>query len=194
MAVRRTVGLFLLGAVVFCLPQPLVADDTPANPTATLRPRHPRLLFTVEDQARIEELAKTDALLARLIEQNTVNAAAMLKTPSVRYEIPDGIRLLSQSRKCIERVVSMAMAHRLTGERRFVDGAVKEMLIASKFKDWNPSHFLDTAEMTTALAIGYDWLYDEMKPADRQTIREAIVRLGLTPGMKCYRNKGWWVV
>ena len=190
MTCPRLVALLLLTLVTFALPIPVVAADAP---TATLCAGHPRLLFTIEDQARIEKLAKTDALLARLIEQNTVNAAAMLKSPSVRYEIPDGKRLLSQSRKCIERVATMAMAHRLTGERRFVDAAVKEMLIASKFKDWNPSHFLDTAEMTTALAIGYDWLYDEIAPDDRKTVREAIVRLGLNPGMKCYKNKGWWV-
>lgn len=190
MTCPRLAALLLLMLVTFALPIPVVAADAP---TATLRAGHPRLLFTVEDQARIEKLAKTDALLARLIDQNTVNAAAMLKRPSVRYEIPDGKRLLSQSRKCIERVATMAMAHRLTGERRFVNGAVKEMLIASKFKDWNPSHFLDTAEMTTALAIGYDWLYEEIAPDDRKTVREAMVRLGLNPGMKCYKKKGWWV-
>jgi hypothetical protein len=193
MTFRRSAVLFLLTLTSFGSPLAALAGDGPADPTAALRAEHPRLLFTKEDQARIETLARTDALLARLIEQNNVNAGGMLKTSSVRYEIPDGKRLLSQSRKCIERVASMAMAHRLTGERRFVDGAVKEMLIASKFKDWNPSHFLDTAEMTTALAIGYDWLYDEIQPADRQTIREAVVRLGLNPGMKCYRDKGWWV-
>ena len=170
-----------------------LAGEAPADPTATLRAEHPRLLLTTEDQARIEKLARTDALLSRLIEQNNVNAARMLETPPVKYEIPDGKRLLSQSRKCIERVATMAMAHRLTGDRRFVEGAVKDMLIASKFKDWNPTHFLDTAEMTTALAIGYDWLFTEISPADRQTIRAAIVRLGLNPGMKCYQGKGWWV-
>ena len=60
------------------------------------------------------------------------------------------------------------------------------MLVAAKFKDWNPSHFLDTAEMTTALAIGYDWLYAVIKPADRKTIRDAIVQLGLNEGKKVY--------
>jgi hypothetical protein len=36
------------------------------------------------------------------------------------------------------------------------------MLAAAAFSDWNPSHFLDVAEMTAALAIGYDWLYEEV--------------------------------
>lgn len=168
--------------------------DPPELATAlsSLRAAHPRLLWTADEEKRVAELAETEALLARLIEQNRVNAARMLNEPSVRYEIPDGKRLLAQSRKCIERVVAMAMAGRLSGERRFVDGAVREMLVAAKFKDWNPGHFLDTAEMTAALAIGYDWLYSSIPPDDRRTIRTAIVELGLKEGMVVYRSgKGW---
>ena len=66
------------------------------------------------------------------------------------------------------------------------------MLVAAGFKDWNPRHFLDTAEMTTALAIGYDWLYDQISPEDRSTIRQAIVKLGLEPGIQVYEKGGWW--
>lgn len=164
------------------------------DPLATLHQGHPRLLFTAEDQAHIHSLAKTDALLARVVEQNYVNAAAMLGAPTVRYEIPDGKRLLAQSRRCIERVAAMSMAYRLTGERRFAEGAIQEMLIAAEFKDWNPSHFLDTAEMTTALAIGYDWLYDEIDTDRRTKIGDAIVRLGLSEGLKVYKSGGGWVV
>ncbi len=190
----RTNRKSLLGAIVVEL---LLAGILPAadktGPLATLRSEHPRLLFTAEDQKRVEKLAKTEPLLARLIEQNHVNATRMLSQSPVRYEIPDGKRLLGQSRKCIERVAAMAMAYRLSGERKFADAAVREMLITTKFKDFNPRHFLDTAEMTTALAIGYDWLYDVISPEDRKTIREAIVRLGLQPGVNCYKKGGWWV-
>jgi len=184
----------LLGTIVveLLLTSILPAADN-ANPLAALRKEHPRLLFTAEDQKRIEKLAETEPLLARLIEQNHVNATQMLSRSPVKYEIPDGKRLLSQSRKCIERVAAMAMAYRLSGDRKFADAAVREMLITTKFKDFNPRHFLDTAEMTAALAIGYDWLYDVISPADRKTIREAIVRLGLQPGMNCYEKGGWWV-
>ena len=42
------------------------------------------------------------------------------------------------------------------------------MLDMSKFEDWNPSHFLDVAEMTAGLAIGYDWLYDELPASSKK--------------------------
>lgn len=64
------------------------------------------------------------------------------------------------------------------------------MLTAARFKDWNPSHFLDVAEMTFALAIGYDWLHDQLDEAVRTEIREAIVEKGVSLPFTT-RHKGW---
>ena len=88
----------------------------------------------------------------------------MLEQPPVRYEIPDGLRLLSQSRKCIERVTAMAMAYRLSGDKRFAEGATREMLVAGGLRRLEPRHFLDTAEMTTALAIDSHLVHDTIPP------------------------------
>ncbi|MBT4138416.1 MAG: hypothetical protein HOE48_10895, partial [Candidatus Latescibacteria bacterium] len=57
------------------------------------------------------------------------------------------------------------------------------------FKDWNPSHFLDTAEMTYAVAMAYDWLFDLWSDAQKKVMREAIVEKGFAPGMKTYRGE-----
>ena len=36
------------------------------------------------------------------------------------------------------------------------------------FPDWNSKrHFLDVGEMATAVAFGYDWLYNELSAATR---------------------------
>ena len=126
----KRVGLFI--ATVLLVRASLGAAESkevpatlrPASPSfANLRMSHPRLLFTAEDQQRVVELARSDALLKRLIAQNEANAGRMLEQPPVRYEIPDGLRLLSQSRRCIERVAAMAMAYRLSGDKRFAEGA-----------------------------------------------------------------------
>ena len=34
-------------------------------------------------------------------------------------------------------------------------------VVVLSFTDWHPKHFLDVAEMTTALALSYDWLYHD---------------------------------
>jgi len=43
------------------------------------------------------------------------------------------------------------------------------MLTAAAFPDWNPAHFLDVAEMSFAVAIGYDWLYSQLAPENAQS-------------------------
>ncbi|MCX5655526.1 MAG: heparinase II/III family protein, partial [Planctomycetota bacterium] len=73
--------------------------------------------------------------------------------------------------------------------------AAKELEAAAAFHDWNPSHFLDTAEMSCALGIGYDWLYDYLSKEQRATVRKALMEKGLGPGLKSYRGTGkfgWW--
>ncbi|MGD9128264.1 MAG: heparinase II/III family protein [Planctomycetia bacterium] len=187
-----TTLLLVLVVMMTMLTNPATAQQNSNRSLPGLAKKHPRLFLTPKRLKAIEKEAKSDATLAKLIELTKQNAEKMLTEPVVEYKIPDGKRLLGQSRKAIYRIWALALTYRLTEDRRFLDAAVKEMLTVAKFKDWNPSHFLDTAEMTAAVAVGYDWLHDAMDPKDRQTIREAIVRLGLEPGLKSFETKHWW--
>ncbi len=168
------------------------APKKAVNILSTLAKGHPRLLMSNKRLAELKALAKKDALLQRLVDQAIVNADNLQTIPVETYRIPDGKRLLFVSRNVLSRVSQLAFAARWTGDAKHVKRAYAEMEAVCKFKDWNPKHFLDTAEMTAALAIGYDWLYDKLLPAQRKTIREGIVRLGLQPGLKVYRGGGWW--
>ena len=85
----------------------------------------------------------------------------------------------SSSRKAVQRIYTLALLYRLTSEQRWLDRALTEMLTAARMDDWNPAHWLDTAEMMNALATGYDWLYHALTPDQRGEIRQAIVEKGL---------------
>ncbi len=143
------------------------------------------------DVARVRKLIKTDANARRIRDALHAEALKMLTEPPIEHKLI-GPRLLTQSRRCLDRVSTLAALYRLEGDRRFAVRAEKEMLTAAAFADWNPKHFLDTAEMSNALGIGYDWLYDVLSPESRRTIRTAIVELGLKPGLKVYHKGGWW--
>lgn len=58
----------------------------------------------------------------------------------------------------------------MTADSRFLERARQEMLAVASFSDWNPSHFLDVAEMTVVMCIGYDWLYDDLPPISGQDV------------------------
>jgi hypothetical protein len=150
---------------------------------------HPRLLLT---QARLEEIKRAiaaDPTLDAVWQIARAQADRALEAPPLERRL-EGRRLLAVSRECLGRVMHLAFAYRVTGERKYLDGAVRQMVTVAAFEDWNPSHFLDVAEMTAALAIGYDWLGDKLNEADAKTIRDAIVAKGLQPS---FAGKQSWI-
>lgn len=148
-----------------------------------LRAEHPRLLAVAEDWHAVTERRAREPEFAALADAVVRMARAAADRPPVE-RVQIGRRLLAVSREALRRVFLHTAAYRLTREDRFVEAARREMLAAAAFRDWNPSHFLDTAEMTAALAIGYDGLFHELDAGTRAAIREAIVRHGLRPALK----------
>lgn len=164
----------------------------PEQILSTLRPGHPRLIALPEDTVRVRKSVESDKTARRMRDQLHNKAEEILKQKPVVHRLV-GPRLLAQSRTCLQRVYVLATLYRLEGDARFAQRAEQEMLAAAAFPDWNPSHFLDTAEMTHALGIGYDWLYDALPPSSRAAIRTAIIEKGLKPAEEVYRKNGWWV-
>ena len=166
-----------------------------ANILDSLKAAHPRLMLRDEDTARLRALVAADEIARRWHDQLRARADQMLEEPVASYDIPDGKRLLRMSRKVADRMLTLGLLWRIDRDRRYADGAWRDLEAAAGFPDWNPSHFLDTGEMTAAFAIAYDWMYDAWTDEQRRVIREAIVRHGLEEGLKVYRGdkgKRWW--
>ena len=150
---------------------------------------HPRLFLRAEEEAAFKRKIDASPQLSLLRSELIASAEQLLPLPPVT-RIMEGRRLLSVSRTCLGRVTTLTMAWRLTNDARFRDRARSELLAAASFTDWNPSHFLDVAEMTAALAIGYDWLYPALDNETRGTLRKAIVEKGITPS---FVGTHWWI-
>lgn len=157
------------------------ASDSP-DVLATLRPGHPRLLAKTDDWNVLRACSEKEDTLRGLLLKIERDGRELLLKPPLSYE-KEGRRLLAVSRAALNRITIWAFCRRVTGEAVFAERAEKEMLPLAAFADWNPSHFLDVAEMTAALAIGYDWLYADLSPTSRATIRQAIVEKGLRQGI-----------
>jgi hypothetical protein len=167
------------------------AVTTATDPLAGLRPEHPRLLITTNDMAALRAAATTNAVSAAVADRVIAAARTTLDKPLLNYD-KQGKRLLAVSREALRRIGLWSFAYRLRPEKAFADRAEKEMLNLAGFKDWNPSHFLDTAEMTAAMAIGYDWLFDALTVSNRITIRDAILSKGIDPALDPKaRWNGW---
>lgn len=156
--------------------------------------QHPRLIIKKGDIEAVRQKIATDQPLRHIHCVIEERANGFIYAPASR-RIKTGKRLLGVSRNVLERVCYCSYMYLVTGEDIYACRAEQEMLAAASFTDWNPSHFLDVAEMTTALAIGYDWLYDRLSPASRKIIEDAIIEKGLraaNPKMWWYRTDNNW--
>lgn len=168
--------------ILFCLAMTLAAAD----PTP---PPRPRLLI---DAAGIE------ALRARLAEPGLAAALAALRRageeslalPPPARELK-GYRLLDVSREVLRRTNRLGVLHLLDRDPRWAAGLARDIDAACAFSDWNPGHFLDVAEMATAVALADDWLAGAVPDAQRAGWRAALRRLALEPSLAGER---WWIV
>ncbi len=157
----------------------------------TLRADHPRLMLTAEELDALKAAEPSDPALSRMVAQVIEQADKTLDAPVLEHKLV-GPRLLHVSRDCLRRVYTLGLAWRWTGDERYARGAESNLLTVSDFPDWNPSHFLDTAEMTHATAVGYDWLFHWLSEDSRARIKTAIVEKGLKPGLIAYEEGHWW--
>jgi hypothetical protein len=157
----------------------------------TLDKSHPRLLLKDKDLQHLKELYPEDTVLQKCVKDVLGQADSCADKPMLTYR-KIGPRLLSVSRECLHRIYALALAYRWTGEEKYAGKAVENMLTVCAFNDWNPSHFLDVAEMTHAVGLGYDWLYSYMDAETREKIKAGLIRNGLEPGLEAYKS-AWWV-
>jgi hypothetical protein len=174
------------------LPEPLPADFL-----ARLRPGHPRLILLDDELPRLREFVTRDARGKAWYESARKTAEALYAKPVQTHRLPDGRRLLSVSRDVGNRLYHWGFFYRMEGDRKWLERSWQEMAAVVAFKDWNPDHYLDTAEMMHAIGIGYDWFYNGLTEAQRKTLREGLWQHGLRLSYAAYMGlegegmQGW---
>jgi hypothetical protein len=158
---------------------------------ASLKKEHPRLLLSDEDLERLRGTIHDVAQAHRMYVELGREADHLLTQPPLEYRTL-GPRASLTARHAYDRIYTLALLYRLDRKRSYLDRAAKELRAIAAFHDWNPTRFLDTAEITHAMAIGYDWLYGALSPDDRQMVRDAIFEKGLDPAIPIYERQINW--
>ena len=154
---------------------------------------HPRLIMT-EDRFELLRKQKdngstTATLLAKLKEEADDKIKLHKDKPIHFIDKENKMSLLEQSKEIQRRVAALALAYNIFGDEEYAKTAYEELENAAGFSDWHPYHFLDTAEMCTAFAYGYDWLYNWMNDSQRNLLRKAMIEKGLKQVMEDYQLK-----
>lgn len=185
---KRISFLFLFVLYITACQQqqkPVMVLDTQILP-------HPRLLFTTQNHKSVNNLLKTtplvDSLYVKLLEQ----AENLLDIPVQKYQLTSLKQMLGISREEVSRIITLSMAFRMSGDKRFAHKAEEELVNVCNYPDWNPYHFLDVAEMATAVGIGYDWLYDVLSSETKQLIVRSIKKNAIDEAMMAYEKSRSW--
>ena len=187
--------------------KPKVDAVTTATPEVKKKTQDPRKVTAQQVRARLAAMPghprlfiTNSAALARFRDEKNLCDEQRFLVACIRQEANDALktkpierrqtgRRLSSGNTFTTRVIALSTAWQMFGDRRYADRCREEMLHACTWSDWVPSHYLGVAEMLRGLAIGYDWCYDALTPADRATIRAAMKEKGFD---EINRPRSWW--
>lgn len=150
---------------------------------------HPRLLLTPQKTNNLKSLMQTDTEYAQRVNKYIETAEEKLNSPLPKYEYEDGLRTLTAAQNFKNAVLPLAFAYQITGDSRFAEKVIEDLLAVSEFPDYNPGHVIDMGVWLSGLAIGYDWCFDAMSDAERKAVSDAIIEKGVKTINKAYYGR-----
>jgi len=151
---------------------------------------HPRIWLGKEDLPRAQKAIQSELKQewASFLASGVDNwlAAPLIREPE-RY--PNDIRVIplwrqmyTDCQEALYTVKHLAVAYRLTGDEQYLQKAKAQLLSLSEWDLSGPtarSYNDESAfRVATALAWGYDWLYEALSAQERAQIRRALLERG----------------
>jgi hypothetical protein len=151
----------------------------------------PRLVLNAKTERNLKKKLKSDPVVQNMYEAIKLNANEIFGKPLLE-RIKTGRRLLSISREMLYRINMLGMVYRIDQEQKYLDRINDEVIAVCNFSDWNPSHFLDVAEMSMAVAFALDWTAGALPPSTIDLAKTALIEKGIKPSWpENGRNPGW---
>lgn len=189
---RDDLGIYrkLTGNLIFENPQAsdIVASVIERYPNKA----HPRVMANADRFAQIKQNIQNDEFA--LNSYSTIKALAdkYLDADCTKYSTSSpgsgGTSIFNAASSIKYKIGSLGIVYKMTGEKKYAERAVKELLNACEFPDWHPKAFLGTAEMICAVSIGYDWFYDYMTEEQRSIVKKALYDKGFMQAMDDFNN------
>ncbi|HEX6227697.1 MAG TPA: heparinase II/III family protein [Chryseolinea sp.] len=166
------------------------------NPISTnylkrkLRKESPRLVLTTALEKNLKRKIKSDALVKNYFEAIKLNAQQIQQAPLLTRKV-EGRRLLAVSREMLYRMNILGMLYRLEKNATVLKRIDDELKAVCNFSDWNPSHYLDVAEMSMAVAIAIDWAGHDLPASTKALAIGALIDKGINPSYSQSPQPSW---
>ncbi len=164
------------------------------------RERYPKLSINQDYINKAKEQIKTDSAALsyhnkiiseadKIVENLTFDIKNENSDYYIGYKMITGDRLLTISERVLDFAKTLSYAYIMTENDSYINSlwSIYETAGYYGFNDWHPSHFLDTAVMAKAFAIGLDWLHDYWSDKQISYIKESIGKYALN---ECIDSNG----
>ena len=155
-------------------------NDTSATPSGTFdyakleAATHPRLLLNTADLKALKSTVQTNAVAKQFHETILARCEEILGEGDLSKALIYN-RLTAVSEKALERILFLSYGYRMTGKAAYLAQAEKDIVAVCGWDDWNGENWIiDVAELTTAVAFGYDWLHYDLSSVAREAALEAL--------------------
>jgi hypothetical protein len=126
-----------------------------------------------------------------MYEAVKLNANSVFEKPLLERAMV-GRRLLGTSREMLWRINMLAMVYRMEKDPKILARINDEVVAVCNFSDWNPSHYLDVAEMSMAVALALDWTAGALPKTTRDLAINALIEKGIKPSWPESGNSPGW--
>jgi len=150
----------------------------------------PRLVLNQELEVLVRQKLKSDPVVKNMYEAVKLNVAQVMQQPMLERVVV-GRRLLSTSREFVYRINMLGLVYRLEKDQKILDRIDQEVLAVCSFSDWNPSHYLDVAEMALGVALAVDWTAGDLPQSTQEIALSALIEKGIQPSWNSENPPGW---
>ncbi len=155
-----------------------------------LRKSSPRLILSPAIEKQLKKKLKSDPVVQHVYQAIQLNAEEIQTKPLLKREL-EGRRLLGISREMLYRMNILGMVYRMEGDETILNRINDEVIAVCNFQDWNPSHYLDVAEMSMAIALAVDWAGKDLPQSTVELAKKALIEKGIKPSYNKTGNVGW---
>lgn len=172
--------------------QKLSNPITAAYLKKNLSKKSPRLILTPSKEKLIKKKLKSDRYVQAYYQNLQNDANEIVSKPLLKREL-EGFRLLFVSREMVRRMGVLGMLYRLDKKPEILARINDEVKAVCAFKDWNPQHFLDIAEMSFGLSLAIDWVGEYLPASTVKLAKSNLIEKGIIPSFNEGGTRMFWI-
>ncbi len=155
-----------------------------------LSKQSPKLILTPSVEKNLKFKIKTDPLVQKYYKFLEAQALQIVDTAVIKLDL-EGFRF-PDAREAVRRLGILSIVYRMDKNPVILNRINKELLAICAFKDWNPQHFLDVAQVALGVSLAIDWTGNYLPKQTVKIAKNALIEKAILPSFnEAGQRMGW---